>query len=150
MRAAPQYLRLAHVGRDDGGGGDQFALDYLGRVLLDEAVAACGYHHGVIHHPLWLVAAQGVGYGADDIGVVHHAYLYGLRLDVLHHGVDLVGYDLRRYGEDAAYAERVLHRDGRYGRCGIGPECRYGLYVGLYARAARGVGTRNREYGRRA
>ena len=84
---------------------------------------------------------------AHLVSTYYHAYLDGLRTDVLHHGGNLSAHDVGRHGMDGAHAASVLHGYGRDGRSGIAAQGRDGFHVGLDACAAATVTSGDAEYG---
>ena len=94
------------------------------------------------------MAAQRLRHHPHHGGVVQHADLDGVGTDVAQHRVDLARQKLGGQRVNAAHADGVLRGDSGDGGGAKAAECGNGFEVGLNARAAARVGTRNRQHAR--
>ena len=135
-----ERLGLSGVRRRDEGKGQEPGDEGRDGVLPQEAVAALRHHDGVDDELPHAVMAEPFRHRLDDRCAGEHPGLDGVHADVGCDGVDLGGDHVDGQFVDGGDAERVLGGDGGERARAVDLEGGERLEVGLYARAASGVG----------
>ena len=89
-----QHLGFGHIGRHDVCPRQQFGLDRVNGLWLEEPVSALGHHHGIDDNVGQVELGDCGGDRFDDGGTGEHADLDGIGADVAGDGFDLRSYQV--------------------------------------------------------
>lgn len=142
-----QDLGFWNIGCDQCGSGQQDVSQDRHRIVGQKRVAAFGHHDRIEDDGAEMVTAERGGDDADDVGIGEHADLRGLDGKIVGHGVNLRGDDGGGQRLDGAHAECVLCGYSGDGGGAEHPMRLERAKVGLDARAAPRVTSRNCQSG---
>ena len=143
FRAAREHLQLRYVGRHQRAERHQFLLQNLYRLFVEQAVARRRNHDWVEDDGGRMIGFDETRDGAYDAAVHRHSDFQRINGDVVENRCRLLVNRLCVNGNRFFDPRGVLYRQRRYGRRAITPQGRKRFQVGLYSRAAVGVGTSN-------
>ena len=136
---AGEDLSLRDIGGDDLCHGQQLFGQRLHGVIPQQLGTGSGYHHGIHHDMLCVVAVQLLSNYPDQLSRGYHADLDGVRVDVGENGIDLLRQKFRGGFKNAGNTGGVLGGQGGDGG--------HGLDIGLNAGAAAGIAAGNGQCG---
>ena len=143
QRFSGQLREFVQVRRQQVGQRHQLGQNGFDSIFQRQAVARSGHQHGIGNDKRHGMTAQHVGYSTNDFRIGQHADFYRVDADVGKHRFALLPYHFGRNGMHALHAFCVLGGNGGNDACAVCTQRAEGFQIGLYARAAAGIGAGN-------